>query len=399
MKFDSIQSVIEDIQKGMMIVVVDDKDRENEGDLVMASDVVSAKSVNFMVKEGRGLLCISISQTRAKYLELEPMQQRNTSRFGTAFATSVDAIKGTTTGISASDRCKTIMTVVDPSTKPDDLARPGHIFPIIGKDGGVLRRAGHTEASMDLAEMAGFSRSGVICEIMDDDGEMLYGKQLFSFAEKHKLKIISIEDLIHFRRKKESIIKKTEQIKLPTKYGEFDLHMYEDLYNEKIHLALSFGKIDPSKPILTRVHSECLTGDIFKSKKCDCGEQLDFAMAKIVKNKSGIIVYLRQEGRGIGLKNKIKAYKIQQEQGLDTVEANNKLGFSADLRDYGVGAQILKELGAKSLIVMTNNPKKLIGLKGHGLKIKNREPIIIKSSGFNEKYLSTKKNKLNHILD
>ena len=399
MKFDSINSAIKAIKNKGMVVVLDNEDRENEGDLVMASDAVTSSNINFMAKEGRGLICISVSNSRAKKLDLEPMEQKNTSLHETAFTVSVDAIKGTTTGISASDRCKTIKTIVSDKTNPSDLARPGHIFPIIGRNGGVLRRAGHTEASMDLAQLAGFSRSGVICEIIGDDGEMLRGDDLFMFAKKHNLKIISIEDLIRFRRKKESIVKKLEEIKLPTKFGDFDLHMYDDIYNNKVHFGLTYGKINPKKPILTRVHSECLTGDIFHSLRCDCGSQLDFAMKKIVEKGSGIIVYLRQEGRGIGIENKIKAYKLQQEKNLDTVEANNVLGFKADLRDYGVGAQILKDLGAKELIIMTNNPKKLIGLEGHDLEISERLPVKIKPSKHNEKYLSIKKTKLDHLLD
>lgn len=399
MKFDSINSAVKAIKNKGMVVVLDNEDRENEGDLVMASDAVTSSNINFMAKEGRGLICISVSNSRAKKLDLEPMEQKNTSLHETAFTVSVDAIKGTTTGISASDRCKTIKTIVSDKTNPSDLARPGHIFPIIGRNGGVLRRAGHTEASMDLAQLAGFSRSGVICEIIGDDGEMLRGDDLFMFAKKHNLKIISIEDLIRFRRKKESIVKKLEEIKLPTKFGDFDLHMYDDIYNNKVHFGLTYGKINPKKPILTRVHSECLTGDIFHSLRCDCGSQLDFAMKKIVEKGSGIIVYLRQEGRGIGIENKIKAYKLQQEKNLDTVEANNVLGFKADLRDYGVGAQILKDLGAKELIIMTNNPKKLIGLEGHDLEISERLPVKIKPSKHNEKYLSIKKTKLDHLLD
>ncbi len=399
MKFDKINSAIKDIKSGGMVVVLDNEDRENEGDLVMASDAVSPENINFMAKEGRGLICISVSKTRAKKLDLEPMQQKNTSLHETAFTVSVDAVKGTTTGISASDRCKTVKTIVSDKTLPTDLARPGHIFPIVGRNGGVLRRAGHTEASMDLAQLAGFSRSGVICEIIGDDGEMLRGPELIKFAKQHNLKIISIAELIRFRRKEESIIKKVEQIKLPTKFGEFDLHMYDDIYNNKVHFGLTHGTINTKKPILIRVHSECLTGDIFHSLRCDCGSQLDFAMKKIVNNGSGIIVYLKQEGRGIGIRNKIKAYKLQQEQNMDTVEANNALGFKADLRDYGVGAQILKDLGAKELIVMTNNPKKLIGLEGHDLTITERLPVKVKPSNHNKKYLNTKKTKLNHILD
>ena len=399
MKFDSIDSAVKELKKRGMVVVLDNEDRENEGDLVMASDAVTSSSINFMAKEGRGLICISVSSSRAKKLDLKPMEQKNTSLYETAFTVSVDAVKGTTTGISAPDRCKTIKTIVSDKANPSDLARPGHIFPIIGRNGGVLRRAGHTEASMDLAQLAGFSRSGVICEIIGDGGEMLRGDDLFKFAKKHSLKIISIEDLIRFRRKKESIVKKLEEIKLPTKFGDFDLHMYDDIYNNKVHFGLTYGNINPKNPILTRVHSECLTGDIFHSLRCDCGSQLDFAMRKIVENGSGIIVYLRQEGRGIGIENKIKAYKLQQEKNLDTVEANSALGFKADLRDYGVGAQILKNLGAKELIIMTNNPKKLIGLEGHDLKITERIPVKIKPSKYNEKYLSIKKTKLDHILD
>ena len=398
MKFDSIDLAVEDIRNGKCIIVVDNEDRENEGDLVAASELCTPDLINFMATEGRGLICVSIKNERAKELSLEPMERKNSSLHETNFTISVDANKNTTTGISAFDRSETVRALIDKSTRSTDLARPGHIFPIVGKEGGVLRRAGHTEASIDLSVLAGLKPSGVICEIMADDGTMARGKMLYNFAKKHSLKIISIEDLIRYRRKNEKLVEKIEAIRLPTEYGDFTLHLYEDKFDNSTHLALTMGSYTTQDSVLVRVHSECLTGDVFQSQRCDCGEQLEMAMHQISENKSGIIVYLRQEGRGIGLKHKIKAYKLQ-EKGMDTVEANNKLGFSADLRDYGVGAQILKDLDATKLTIMTNNPKKLIGLEGHGLTIVDRKPIKIPPKKKNKKYLETKKNKLGHILD
>ncbi len=398
MKFNSIDSALEEIKNGRCIIVVDNEDRENEGDLVSASELVTPDMINFMAKEGRGLICVTIDSKKARSLNLEPMERKNSSLYETNFTISVDASKNTTTGISAFDRFETIRVIIDEKSKESDLARPGHIFPIVGKDGGVLRRAGHTEASMDLARLAGLKPSGVICEILADDGTMARGKTLFEFAKKHNLKIISIADLIRYIRKTEKLVKKVEEVNLPTKYGNFKLHLYEDIFDNNSHLALSLGDFSHEKSTLVRVHSECLTGDVFHSQRCDCGDQLETAMQMISNNKSGVIVYLKQEGRGIGLLHKIKAYRLQ-EGGLDTVEANEELGFSADLRDYGVGAQILKDLGITNITIMTNNPKKLVGLEGHGLNIVSRIPIKIKPNKNNKEYLKTKKSKLGHILD
>ncbi len=398
MKLNSIESVLDDIKKGYPIIVIDNEDRENEGDLFIASELVTPESINFMAKEGRGLICVSITNDRSVELDLEPMERRNSSLHETNFTISVDAKENTTTGISAFDRSVTIKTLINDDTKAIDLARPGHIFPIVGKDGGVLRRAGHTEASIDLSLLAGFKPSGVICEIMADDGSMARGNELKLFSEKHNLKIVAISDLINHLRKERKLVEKVEAIKLPTKFGMFDLHLYEGLFDNQTHLALTKGDFQSSESVMVRVHSECLTGDIFHSLRCDCGNQLDASIETINDNGSGIIVYLRQEGRGIGLKHKIKAYKLQEE-GMDTVEANKELGFEPDLRDYGVGAQILKDLGVTKLTVLTNNPKKLIGLEGHGLEITNRIPIIVEPNDENKNYLNTKKEKLGHILD
>ena len=398
MKLNSIKSVLDDIKKGHPIIVIDNEDRENEGDLFIASELVTPESINFMAKEGRGLICVSITNDRAVELDLEPMERRNSSLHETNFTISVDAKENTTTGISAFDRSVTIKTLISDDTKAIDLARPGHIFPIVGKDGGVLRRAGHTEASIDLSLLAGLKPSGVICEIMADDGSMARGSELKLFSEKHNLKIVAISDLINHLRKERKLVEKVETIKLPTKVGMFDLHLYEGLFDNQTHLALTKGDFQSSESVMVRVHSECLTGDIFHSLRCDCGNQLDASIETINNNGSGIIIYLRQEGRGIGLKHKIKAYKLQEE-GMDTVEANKELGFKPDLRDYGVGAQILKDLGVTKLTVLTNNPKKLIGLEGHGLEITNRIPIVIEPNDENKNYLKTKKEKLGHILD
>tara|TARA_B100001057_G_scaffold252441_1_gene252702 strand:- start:36 stop:1232 length:1197 start_codon:yes stop_codon:yes gene_type:complete len=395
---EKIQAAIEDIQNGKFVIVTDDADRENEGDLIMASEMITPEAVNFMAKYARGLICVSVNKDDADRLQLDLMEQKNTSLHETNFTISIDAIKDTTTGISAQDRSKTIRLMVDEHSTPEDFARPGHIFPILAKEGGVLRRSGHTEASLELAELAGFKPSGVLCEIMAEDGTMLRGKDLVSFAEKHDLKLISITDLISYVRVKKSLIEKIETTKLPTDYGNFMLHLYQDKFENKQHIALTYGKIQNTEPALVRVHSECITGDIFSSKRCDCGSQLDYAMKKIVEHGSGIIIYLKQEGRGIGLKHKIQAYKLQDE-GFDTVEANEKLGFPPDMRDYGTGAQILKDLGVTKLNVMTNNPKKLVGLEGHGLKISERIKINMPTEPENEKYLSTKAKKLGHMFD
>ena len=398
MKFDSVQSAIDEIRNGQCVIIVDDADRENEGDIVMASELITPDAVNFMAKYARGLICVSISKDQAEKLSLNLMEKKNTGLHETNFTISVDKKKDTTTGISAFDRSKTIRALVDESSNGKDFARPGHIFPIIGKEGGVLRRAGHTEASMDLSEMAGLKPSGVICEIMAEDGDMLRGDELEIFARNHNLKIISIEDLIRYKRKTEKLINKLESVNLPTDYGKFKLHLYQSEFDDKQHIALTHGDYQNQDSVLVRVHSECLTGDVFLSKRCDCGIQLNSAMKEIVNNGSGVIIYLKQEGRGIGLKHKIKAYKLQ-EDGLDTVEANEKLGFPPDMRDYGVGAQILKDLKIKKLKIMTNNPKKLIGLEGHGLEITGRVQMDIENNPDNQKYLSTKKAKMGHMID
>jgi len=398
MKFDSIESAINEIQNGQSVIIVDDADRENEGDIVMASELITPDAVNFMAKYARGLICVSLSEEQAEKLSLNLMEKKNTGLHETNFTISVDKKNDTTTGISAFDRSKTIRALVDENSKGEDFARPGHIFPIIGKEGGVLRRAGHTEASMDLAEMAGLKPSGVICEIMAEDGDMLRGKELETFAKHHKLKLISIEDLIRYKRKTEKLIIRLDTINLPTDYGKFEFHLYQSEFDDKQHIALTHGNYKDQDSVLVRVHSECLTGDVFSSKRCDCGIQLDSAMKAIVEEGSGAIIYLKQEGRGIGLKHKIKAYKLQ-ESGLDTVEANEELGFPPDMRDYGIGAQILKDLGIKKLKVMTNNPKKLIGLEGHGIEISERVKMDINANPDNQKYLSTKKKKLGHMID
>ena len=397
MKFSAIESILEDIAKGKPVIVVDSEDRENEGDLVLASELATPETINFMAKEGRGLICVSLSEGRAEDLDLEIIENKNSGLHKTNFTISVDSKEDVTTGISAFDRSITIQKLISDETIPKDLSRPGHIFPIVGKSGGVLRRAGHTEASIDLATMAGLKPSGVICEIMADDGTMARGVELERFAEKHDLKIISISEIIKQLSKERKLVEKVESINLPTKNGQFNLHLYEGIFDGKTHLALTKGKVRSSEPVLVRVHSECLTGDIFHSMRCDCGDQLDSALDLIESEGSGIIVYLRQEGRGIGLKHKIRAYKLQ-ERGLDTVEANQELGFKPDLRDYGVGAQILKDLGARKLAVLTNNPKKLIGLEGHGLEITSRIPIVIEKNKDNANYLDTKEKKLGHLL-
>ncbi len=398
MQYGTIEAALEDVRNGKFVIVVDSEDRENEGDLVMASELITPDAVNFMAKEARGLICVSLAEPRALELNLHPMERRNTSLHETDFTVSVDAVNNTTTGTSAYDRFETIRTLIAPDAVPEDLARPGHVFPIVGKEGGVLRRSGHTEASMDLARMAGLQPSGVICEIMAEDGSMARVAELQVFARENGLTMITIEDLIRYRRRKEALVERTTTVSLPTDFGEFMLHLYEDQYDEDSHVALTLGDVSADEPVLVRMHSECITGDVFGSRRCDCGGQLTAAMKAIAESGVGIIIYLRQEGRGIGLKHKIKAYKLQ-DAGLDTVEANLELGFPPDLRDYGVGAQILYDLGARKLIVMTNNPMKLVGLEGHGLEIVDRKPLHVAVTELNQRYLQTKKQKLGHLID
>ncbi len=396
-EFNSIISAIEAFKDGKMVIVVDDENRENEGDFVIAADKITHKDINFMIKEGKGLLCMPITVDTAQKLQLHPMVGDNTSLHETAFTVSVDARDKTTTGISTKDRWETIKVICNKQSKPSDLARPGHMFPLIAKEGGVLQRAGHTEAAVDLAALSGFTPSAVLVEIVDNDGTMARLDRLMEIAKKFKLPIISIADLIKYRRIKDRLIEKLTTIPFPTKHGEFTLHLFEDKIHGDHHVALVSGKINPEDEILVRVHSQCLTGDLFGSLRCDCGEQLDNTMKLMMKRGNGILVYLRQEGRGIGLKNKILAYELQ-DNGMDTVEANKELGFPADLREYGIGAQILKDCGVKKMRLLTNNPRKIIGLEGFGLEVVGREPIEISTNEINKKYLQTKRDKLGHLI-
>ena len=396
--FDSIEDAIKDIADGKMVVLVDDEDRENEGDLCMAASEVSAADVNFMAKHGRGLICLTLLPERVEYLNLPMMADVNTSSFGTAFTVSIEAKKGVTTGISAHDRAVTIKTAIDPKTKPEDLAKPGHVFPLKAKPGGVLQRAGQTEGSVDLARLAGLYPAGVICDVMSDDGTMARVPELIQFSRKHGLKLVTIKDLINYRMRNERFVTRVANVSLPTEYGEFRAIAYSNMVDQNTHLALVKGEIKPGDKVLVRVHSECLTGDVFGSRRCDCGWQLQAAMKMIEKEGKGVILYMRQEGRGIGLASKLQAYELQ-EKGLDTVEANLKLGFKADLRDYGIGAQILVDLGVKDMRLITNNPKKIIGLEGYGLQVAERVPIQMKPHEKNVLYLQTKKKKLGHMLD
>src|SRR5712664_2161523 len=394
---DPLASVIADLQKGRMVVVVDDAERENEGDLIMAAECVTAEAINFMAEHGRGLICVPMTSERLRQLGVEQMVRQNREAFKTDFQVSVDAATGVTTGISAADGARTIKVMADPTAVPEDLVQPGHVFPLRARPGGVLQRAGHTEAAVDLVKLAGCRPIGVICEIMSDDGSMARLPELIKFSKKHRLKICTIADLIHFRRTREKLIERMEVVRMPTEYGDFNLHLYRSKIDGQHHLALVCGDVAGRSDVLVRVHSECLTGDVFGSRRCDCGPQLHQAMRQVANSGRGVILYMRQEGRGIGLAPKIKAYKLQ-EQGYDTVEANKKLGFEMDLREYGLGAQILADLGIKNIRLLTNNPRKVVGLEGYGLEIIEQLPIKVKPNAHNARYLKTKREKLGHLL-
>lgn len=395
--FADVESAIKDIKKGKMVIVVDDPDRENEGDLLCAAEKVTPEIINFMTKYARGLICVPMKNKQLEKLEIENMVDKPTEKKGCSFTVSVDCRIGTTTGISAYDRAVTVQKLIDKYSKPDDFARPGHIFPLRYKEGGVLVRTGHTEAAVDLVGLAGLYPAGVICEIMNDDGSMSRMPDLVKFAKKHKLKILTIETLINYRRQTEKLVREVVSVELPTKYGNFKSVLFEDTITKDVHLAIVKGGVKGKKEVLVRVHSSCETGDIFHSLRCDCGDQLEAALRAIEKAGLGVVLYMHQEGRGIGLANKLKAYHLQ-EQGMDTVEANVALGFAPDLRDYGIGAQILSELGMKSIKLMTNNPRKIVGLEGYGLKISGRVPLEVSPTLSNKKYLKTKKEKMGHLL-
>jgi 3,4-dihydroxy 2-butanone 4-phosphate synthase/GTP cyclohydrolase II len=398
MGLSSIAEAIEDIKAGKFVIIVDDEDRENEGDLVMAAEKVTAEAINFMAMHGRGLICIPLTGSRLDELRIPMMVNDNTSKFSTAFTVSVEAKYRVSTGISAADRAETVRVLIDPATKPDDLAQPGHMFPLRARDGGVLVRAGHTEAVIDLARLGGLYPAGVLCEIMNDDGTMARLSQLEKMAEKFGLKVASVSDLIAYRRRHEKLVHRVAEAKFPTKYGEFIAIAYKSDIDPDEHLALVMGDISIEEPVLTRVHSECLTGDVFGSLRCDCGEQVALAMQSISEEGRGVFLYMRQEGRGIGFHNKLRAYALQ-DNGLDTVEANLSLGFAPDLRDYGIGAQILADLGLHEIRLLTNNPKKVIGLEGYGLKVVETVPIVASTNPYNLRYMETKQKKLGHILE
>ena len=402
--FNTIPEALSAIANGELIIVVDEPDRENEGDLIMAAEKVTAETINFMATHGRGLICLPTCSERLAELELQPMVAANTAQMQTAFTVTIDA-KEVTTGISAQERAYTIQKFVDTDAVPSDFVRPGHIFPLEAKPGGVLRRAGHTEATVDLARMAGLYPAGVLCEILNDDGTMARVPELMKFAAKHQLKIITISDLIAYRRQTETLIKRVATADIPTAHGEFKLYAYEstdtageNVETDRTHIALTKGDIAEATPLLVRVHSQCLTGDVFGSLRCDCGEQLEIALQTIEKEGRGVLLYMRQEGRGMGLKGKLRAYQLQDNDGLDTVEANEHLGYPADLRDYGIGAQILSDLGVRKMRLMTNNPQKVRGLDGYGLEIVERVPLQTKPNPFNRRYLETKRSKLGHLL-
>ncbi|SEA67198.1 GTP cyclohydrolase II /3,4-dihydroxy-2-butanone 4-phosphate synthase [Desulfuromusa kysingii] len=399
MQIEKIDAALDDIRAGKMVILVDDEDRENEGDLVVAAELVTPEIINFMATHGRGLICLSLTEERADELELPLMVTENNSSFGTAFTVSIEARQGVTTGISVADRARTIQVAVADETTPQDLAHPGHVFPLRAKKGGVMVRTGQTEGSVDLARLAGLKPAGVICEIMNDDGTMARMPQLEVFAQAHDIKIISVAEIVAYRMRKESLVRRAAETMIPTEFGgEFRTIVYENDIDNAQHVALIKGDVDTDAPVLVRVHSECLTGDVFGSQRCDCGEQLHAAMAQIQKEGSGVVLYMRQEGRGIGLVNKIKAYALQ-DQGQDTVEANHSLGFAADLRDYGIGAQILSDLGIKKLRLMTNNPKKMIGLQGYGLEVVERVSIEMAAHKENLRYLRTKQKRMGHLLE
>jgi 3,4-dihydroxy 2-butanone 4-phosphate synthase/GTP cyclohydrolase II len=395
--FNDIADALEDIRQGRMVIVVDDEDRENEGDFIMAAEKVTAQSVNFMAKHARGLICMPMIARRLDELGLSLMVDKNTAKLGTPFTISVDAVHGTSTGISAHDRAVTVRALIDPKTSPEDLARPGHIFPLRAMDGGVLRRAGHTEAAVDLATLAGQYPAGLLCEIMAEDGTMARLPALVELKTAFKLKLITIKDLIEYRRRTEKLIRRLATTKLPSKYGQFTMHLYEDILSGDHHVALVKGPVRGAKDVLVRVHSQCLTGDLFGSLRCDCGEQMEGALRRIEREGKGVFLYMRQEGRGIGLANKLRAYELQ-DQGRDTVEANEELGFPPDLRDYGIGAQILVDMGLSTIRIMTNNPCKITGLDGYGLTVVERIPLQVEPREENVRYLEIKRQKLGHLL-
>ena len=395
--FSSIEDALEDIRRGRMIIVVDDEDRENEGDLVMAAQFVTPEAINFMAKEGRGLICLALTPTGCDRLGLSLMTAKNESALETAFTVSIEAAEGVTTGISAHDRAHTIQVAIDPDSGPRDIVVPGHVFPLKSKEGGVLERTGHTEAGVDLARLAGLTPAGVICEVMNEDGTMARVDDLAGYAARHELKMVTIADLISYRRRHEKLVERVVETSLPTEFGDFRAVGYRSLVDDKHHVAMVKGDVADGEPALVRVHSECLTGDVFHSLRCDCGEQLEAALAMIEEEGRGVLLYLSQEGRGIGLLNKLKAYRLQEE-GLDTVDANLRLGLPADLRDYGIGAQILRDLGLTEIRILTNNPKKIVGLEGHGLSVAEQIQIVAPPNRHNEEYLRTKRERMGHIL-